>query len=436
MVTKFLNVSTDPTLSANSNTLVPSEKAVRAFIASKAIQLDFLQSTEPTTFSTGQKWLNTTDNKLYTATSSSVWDSGITVDTDQFFTYLDLLYYFDGTTINSYSSLSITEINQNRQIRRWLGTRAEYNALATKDPSVMYEVIEDSIDYALLASQEQFNNGENTVAATPYQVQQILGNYLSLVNGGNLAAGKTIGLANTNNEVSTLGYNTNGYITASNKLYVTGETSVNSLVARGGNIYKGSTSGATVLWSDTSIPATALPTATTTTLGGVKVDGSTILINNGVISASGTTISYDSALSTTSTNAVQNKIVTAAINGKISKSGDTMTGTLTMSGSGNFTITSDASSKQLKIYGTDTSDRLGGLVIDSNGSENVLYHHNGTTIYRLVDSGDKGVASGVASLDANAKVPATQIPAATSTTLGGVILEYDSTTNTLNIRTS
>lgn len=436
MVTKFLNVSTDPTLSTNSNTLVPSEKAVRAFIASKAIQLDFLQSTEPTTFITGQKWLNTSTNLLYTAESNASWGTGVSVATDQFFTYLDLLYYFDGATINSYSSLSITEINQNRQVRRWLGTRAEYNALTTKDPSVMYEVIEDSIDYALLASQEQFNNGENTVAATPYQVLQELGNYLSLVNGGNLAAGKTIGLANTNNEVSTLGYNTSGYITASNKLYVTGETSVNSLVARGGNIYKGSTSGATVLWSDSSIPATALPTATTTTLGGVKVDGSTIIISDGVISASGTTISYDSALSTTSTNAVQNAIVTAAINGKVSKSGDTMTGTLTMSGSGNFTITSDASSKQLKIYGTDTSDRLGGLVIDSNGSENVLYHHNGTTIYRLVDSGDKGVASGVASLDANAKVPATQIPAATSSTLGGVILEYDSTTNTLNIRTS
>ena len=436
MVTKFLNVSTDPTLSANSNILVPSEKAVRAFIASKAIQLDFLQSTEPTTFSIGQKWLNTSTNLLYTATSSSAWDSGVSVATDQFFTYLDLLYYFDGTTINSYSSLSITEINQNRQVRRWLGTRAEYNALTTKDPSVMYEVIEDSVDYALLASQEQFNNGENTVAATPYQVQQILGNYLSLVNGGNLAAGKTIGLANTNNEVSTLGYNTNGYITASNKLYVTGETSVNSLVARGGNIYKGSTSGATVLWSDSTIPVTALPTATTTTLGAVKVDGSTIIINNGVISASGTTITYDSALSTTSTNAVQNKIVTAAINGKVSKSGDTMTGTLTMRGSGNFTITSDASSKQLKIYGTDTSSRSGGLVIDSNGSENILYHHNGTTIYRLVDSGDKGVANGVASLNSNAKIPAAQIPAATSTTLGGVILEYDSATNTLNIKTS
>ena len=172
MVTKFLNVSTDPTLSTNSNILVPSEKAVRAFIASKAIQLDFLQSTEPTTFSTGQKWLNTSTNLLYTATSSSAWDSGVSVATDQFFTYLDLLYYFDGATINSYSSLSITEINQNRQVRRWLGTRAEYNALTTKDPSVMYEVIEDSIDYALLASQEQFNNGENTVAATPYQVLQ------------------------------------------------------------------------------------------------------------------------------------------------------------------------------------------------------------------------------------------------------------------------
>lgn len=41
-----------------------------------------------------------------------------------------------------------------------------------------------------------------------------------------------------------------------------------------------------------------------------------------------------------------------------------------------------------------------------------------------------------ASLDANAKIHVTQIPTATSSILGGIILEYDSTTNTLNIRTS
>jgi hypothetical protein len=41
-----------------------------------------------------------------------------------------------------------------------------------------------------------------------------------------------------------------------------------------------------------------LPTATTTTLGGVKVDGSTITINNGVISGSN---SYSLPIATTTT---------------------------------------------------------------------------------------------------------------------------------------
>ena len=48
-----------------------------------------------------------------------------------------------------------------------------------------------------------------------------------------------------------------------------------------------------------------LPTASTTTLGGVKIDGSTITINDGVISST-----VDSTLSSTSTNPVQNKIIT------------------------------------------------------------------------------------------------------------------------------
>ena len=48
-----------------------------------------------------------------------------------------------------------------------------------------------------------------------------------------------------------------------------------------------------------------LPTASTTTLGGVRIDGSSITINNGVISST-----VDSTLSDTSTNPVQNKIIT------------------------------------------------------------------------------------------------------------------------------
>ena len=48
-----------------------------------------------------------------------------------------------------------------------------------------------------------------------------------------------------------------------------------------------------------------LPTASTTTLGGVRIDGSSIKINNGVISST-----VDSTLSDISTNPVQNKIIT------------------------------------------------------------------------------------------------------------------------------
>ena len=69
--------------------------------------------------------------------------------------------------------------------------------------------------------------------------------------------------------------------------------------------------------------AYSLPTASTSQLGGVKVDGSTITINNGVISApdsGGASITVDSSLSNSSTNPVQNKVVTTALNGKASTS--------------------------------------------------------------------------------------------------------------------
>lgn len=279
MVTKFLNISTDSKLSNNSNILVPSEKAVRAFVASKAIQVDFVQQIEPETHTPNQKWLNTSDNKLYTAISSSDWGSGESVEKDQFFTYQDLLYYFDGTSIHSYSSLTITETNSDSQIKFWVGTREQYSLINPKDTSTLYYVIENLSDYAVLATQEQFDLNSNDFAATPYQVKQVLGNYLSLTKGGILAAGKTIGLTNTNNQTSTLSYDNNGYIIASNKFNVTNEASVGSLVVRSGNVYKTNTSGATIVWSDGY--------ATTSKAGVVKPDGTTITINDGIISASG-----------------------------------------------------------------------------------------------------------------------------------------------------
>ena len=60
-----------------------------------------------------------------------------------------------------------------------------------------------------------------------------------------------------------------------------------------------------------------LPTASETVLGGVKVDGSTITVTNGVIKSKQATI--DSTLNSTSTNAIQNKAVNAALLNKQDK---------------------------------------------------------------------------------------------------------------------
>lgn len=62
-----------------------------------------------------------------------------------------------------------------------------------------------------------------------------------------------------------------------------------------------------------------LPTATADTLGGIKV-GTNLTITNGVLSADAGGITIDSSLSTTSTNPVQNSVITNALNNKASTS--------------------------------------------------------------------------------------------------------------------
>jgi len=77
-----------------------------------------------------------------------------------------------------------------------------------------------------------------------------------------------------------------------------------------------------------------LPTASTTTKGGVKVDGTTITINEEAISAT-----VDSALSSTSEYPVQNKVVYPALNGFLPK-GTVIS--IKTDGTGDFTKLSDA----------------------------------------------------------------------------------------------
>lgn len=59
-----------------------------------------------------------------------------------------------------------------------------------------------------------------------------------------------------------------------------------------------------------------LPAASSSTLGGVKV-GSGLTISDGVLSATGTDVAIDNALSASSTNPVQNKVVKAALDNKV-----------------------------------------------------------------------------------------------------------------------
>lgn len=78
-----------------------------------------------------------------------------------------------------------------------------------------------------------------------------------------------------------------------------------------------------------------LPVATTEILGGVKIDGTTIDINeNGVISASATPITIDDTLSNSSTNPVQNKVLYPSLSNFIP---DGTIYTLNSNGSGDFT---------------------------------------------------------------------------------------------------
>lgn len=79
---------------------------------------------------------------------------------------------------------------------------------------------------------------------------------------------------------------------------------------------------------------TGIPTASASTLGGIKVGDNLSIDANGVLSADAEPITIDSALSTSSPNPVQNSVITAALNGKatgsITKANSSTLGTTTI----------------------------------------------------------------------------------------------------------
>lgn len=268
----FLNLNLDKTLSGNSNTTISSQKALKSYIDAKRILLNFLQDQPPTTYNTGDKWLNTSTKKLYIATSSSNWGNPIDLNIDQVYSFENLFYHYDGTDILNYSTESITEQNNNYEIKTWFGTQNEYDALDNYDANTLYNIVDNaSILSSLLATQTEFNNSVSNKAATPYQVNQALGNYLPLA-GGNLDAGAVLRLTNTNNNTVSLAYNTSNYLTISNNLSVSGNITTNSLIASTGNIYNGSATGPKVIWNNNY--------ATSSTAGIIKPDNTTLTVDN------------------------------------------------------------------------------------------------------------------------------------------------------------
>ena len=274
---KHLNLNLNKTLSPNSNIVLSSQQAIKSYVDSKKVFVQFLQESAPTTFKAGDKWVNTASNKLFIATNDTTWDNGSNLDTAAIYSFGNLLYHYNGTDTKCYSTTSITEQNTNKEIKEWFGTQDEYNAIETKDENTHYIIIDDtSTSSSLLATQEEFNNSVTDKAATPKQVNEKIGNYLPLA-GGNLDGGAILRFTNTNNQVSSMSLDENKYITMSDNLKVSGDINTNSLVSTTGNIYKGNSGGATNIWSDSF--------ATAEKAGIIKVGNNLTIAEDGTLNA-------------------------------------------------------------------------------------------------------------------------------------------------------
>lgn len=134
---------------------------------------------------------------------------------------------------------------------------------------------------------------------------------------------------------------------------------------------------------------------------------------------------------------------TDAENTYLPKTGGTLTGTLTLASFIGFTADRSGKSQIIlpgsgQISGFDT-----GNIFIQNANNGLIFRKSDNQLVRRRDSVDsillteaeKAVANGVASLDANTKVPAEQIPFATDNAKGGVIIEFDQVNGIVNIRT-
>ena len=392
---KHLNLNLNKTLSPNSNIVLSSQQAIKSYIDSKKVFVQFLQESTPTTFKTGDKWVNTASNKLFIATNDTTWDNGSNLDITAIYSFGNLLYHYNGVDTKCYSTVSITEQNANKEIKEWFGTQDEYNAIETKDENTHYIIIDDaSTSSSLLATQEEFNNSVTDKAATPKQVNEKIGNYLPLA-GGNLDKGAILRFTNTNNQVSSMSLDENKYITMSDNLKVSGDINTNSLVSATGNIYKGNSGGATNIWSDSF--------ATTEKAGIVKVGDQLTVAEDGTLSANTDTLATKTELA-----------------GYLPLTGGTLTGVLNIAQGDNNGIqlgsTGTINNGQVTLIGKYKNNYLlsgydyNTIVRGKESHPRYSTSSNTSNLPYFLLSSDKAISNGVASLDANAKVPENQLP--------------------------
>lgn len=192
----------------------------------------------------------------------------------------------------------------------------------------------------------------------------------------------------------------------------------------------------------------AADAATKATVYGVKKYATNLETRIAAIEAGGGAVTVDSALSTTSTNPVQNKVIANKINGLLYAGSSTQGGSATSAEK----LDSNAGTATNPVYFSNgvpvkTTYKLEASVpSDAVFTDTTYSTGNGTTagITKLYTStgtsvdgsmtrkaitdalGDKidtnkiGVASGVASLGTDTKVPSTQLPTASSTVLGAI----------------
>lgn len=114
----------------------------------------------------------------------------------------------------------------------------------------------------------------------------------------------------------------------------------------------------------------SLPTASTTVLGGVRIDGTSITINNGVISA----------VFSGSPGVIANSFSTVSVSGQNNIIATTAEDTLTLAAGSNVTLTTNAVNKTVTISSTGTSSgialtSLSVAVNSASGSGNLIYNN-------------------------------------------------------------